>query len=79
MALSALVDAGHRARSGVDEIARLVARDDQLGAENESLRAENERLRARVRWLEDKVEELRRQAKRQAAPFSREKRKRNPG
>jgi transposase len=62
-----------------DELARLVARSDQLEAENVGLRAENERQRDRIAALERKVEELRRKAKRQAAPFSREKPKRNPG
>jgi Transposase IS66 family len=67
------------ARARDDELARLVARNDQLEAENEGLRAENERQRGRIAELERKVEELRRAAKRQAAPFSRERRKRNPG
>jgi transposase len=49
-----------------------------LGAENARLRAENERLRGRVRSLEARVEELRRAAKRQAAPFSRGEPKRDP-
>ena len=74
------VDAVQRAaRCRDDELARLVARNDQLEAENESLRAENERRRGRIAELERKVEELRRATKRQAAPFSREKRKRNRG
>jgi transposase len=42
------------------------------------LARENERLRARVSELEGKVEELRRGAKRQAAPFSRGKPARDP-
>ena len=62
-----------------DEFACLIARNDQLEAENAGLRAENERQRDRIAGLQRKVEELRRKAKRQAAPFSREKRKRNPG
>lgn len=67
------------ARVRDDELARLVARSDQLEAENAGLRTENERQRDRIAALERKIEELRRKAKRQAAPFSREKRKRSPG
>ena len=66
-----------RARDG--ELARLVAGNDQLDVENASLRAENQRLRDRIAELERKVEELRRKARRQAAPFSRETRKRDRG
>lgn len=62
-----------------DGLARLVARNDQLEAENAGLRAQNERHRDRIAALERKVEELRRKSKRQAAPFSREKRKCDPG
>lgn len=51
----------------------------RLGAENERLRGERDRLKARVKELEGKVEELRRASKRQAAPFSRGKRKEKPG
>ena len=79
MARLAALDSGHSAPARDDELARLVARNDQLEAENQALRCERERLRARIATLERKVEELRRKAKRQAAPFSREKRKRNPG
>jgi transposase len=80
MAHDAQPDAGHPpARSRGDELTRLVARNDQLEAENAGLRAESERQRDRIVALERKVEELRRKSKRQAAPFSREKRKRNPG
>src|SRR5881397_374865 len=45
------------------------------------LRGQNERLSARVKELEGTVEELRRAAKRQAAPFSREREEmpRRPG
>ena len=49
----------------------------RLGVENARLRAENERLAERVRSLEARVEELRRAAKRQAAPFSRGEPKRD--
>jgi transposase len=79
MARLAAPDTGQRAPACDDELARLVARNDQLEAENQALRCERERLRARIATLERKVEELRRKAKRQAAPFAREKRKRNPG
>lgn len=65
-------------RSNDDELARLVARNDQLEAENEALRAERDRLKGRIAELEVKVEELRRKARRQAAPFSRDQRKPNP-
>lgn len=76
----ALLDADRpSARSRDYELARLVARNDQLEAENESLRGERDRLKRRIAVLEVKVEELRRRAKRQAAPFSRGKRKRNSG
>jgi transposase len=70
-------DRGSNARD--EELARLVARNDQLEAEVESLRADKRRQDARITELERKVEELRRKANRQAAPFSREKPKRNPG
>lgn len=76
----ALLDADRPpARSRDYELARLVARNDRLEADNASLRGERDRLKRRIAELEVKVEELRRRAKRQAAPFSREKRKRNPG
>jgi transposase len=55
-----------------------VAQNDQLQAENAGLRSENERLKQRIAGLEAKVEELRRAAKRQAAPFSRGERARRP-
>lgn len=62
----------------VDELARLAARCSALTAENEllwdeavRLSGENERLQARVAKLEGELEEARRAAKRQAAPFSR--------
>jgi hypothetical protein len=61
----------------VDELARLVASCSALEAENEGLWGEvsrllreNERLRARAAKLEGELEEARRAAKRQAAPFS---------
>jgi transposase len=71
--------ADHRPHAGDEVRARLLARNDQLEAENANLRAETERQRKRIAELERKVEELRRKAKRQAAPFSREKPKRDPG
>jgi hypothetical protein len=74
----ALLDTGQGAPAR-DELAHLVTRNDQLEAENRALRCDRERLRARVARLERKVEELRRKTKRQAAPFSRERRERNPG
>jgi hypothetical protein len=80
MADSGLLDRDRSlSRARDDELAGLVARSDQLEAENEALRSAQERLRVRIAELERKVEELRCTAKRQAAPFSREKRKRNPG
>jgi transposase len=65
---------GRRRRGRGDRDGRPTA----LGTENARLRAENERLRERVRSLEARVEELRRAAKRQAAPFSRGEPKRAP-
>jgi len=69
----------------VDELARLAARCSALAAENEGLwgevlrlLAENERLHARVETLQGQLEEARRAAKRQAAPFSRGKPSKNP-
>src|SRR5215211_7582997 len=79
MAHAAALDTDHPVRARDDEIARLVARNDQLEAEIARLRGENERQRDRIAKLDGEVEELRRKAKRQAAPFSRERRKRNPG
>jgi len=62
----------------VDELARLAAECSALEVENEGLWgevsrlvAENERLHARVEMLQGQLEEARRAAKRQAAPFSR--------
>jgi len=79
MACGSLLEADHpRVRSRDDELVRVVARNDQLEAENEALCAERECLKGRIAELEVKVEELRRKAKRQAAPFSRDERKRNP-
>lgn len=57
----------------------LLAENERLRGENGELCGENERLRGRVAGLESKVEELRRVAKRQAAPFSRGERTENPG
>jgi len=61
----------------VDELARLAARCSALEAENEGLwgevsrlLAENERLHLRVETLPGRLEEARRAAERQAAPFS---------
>jgi transposase len=61
-----------------DELAQLMACCASLVAENEGLwsevarlLAENERLHARVELLRGQLEEARRAAKRQAAPFSR--------
>jgi transposase len=50
---------------------RLEAEGERLGGENERLRAERERLREVNQRLRGEVEALRRAAKRQAAPFSR--------
>ncbi len=58
--------------------AELRAHNARLRAENERLRSENERLETRVRTLTAEVEELRRAAKRQAAPFSKGKPKASP-
>ena len=62
----------------VDDLARLAARCSALDAENEGLwgevsrlLAENEALHVRVETLQGQLEEARRAAKRQAAPFSR--------
>ncbi len=62
----------------VDELARVVARCSALEAENDGLwgevsrlLVESERLQARVGMLQGQLEEARRAAKRQAAPFSR--------
>jgi transposase len=70
----------------VDELERLAARCLALAEENEQLWGEvsrlagdNERLRARVGKLEGLLEEARRAGRRQAAPFSRGKPKREPG
>ena len=49
-----------------------------LETENEALRAKIDRLQARIRVLLARVEELRRAGKRQAAPFSKDKRNANP-
>src|SRR6266540_622796 len=49
-----------------------------LETENEALRAKIDRLQARIRVLLARVEELRRAGKRQAAPFSKNKRNTNP-
>lgn len=64
----------------VDELARLVARCAAVEAENEGLWSEvsrllgeNDRLAGRVEVLAGQLEEARRVARRQAAPFSRGK------
>jgi transposase len=51
---------------------RLEAERERLGVENERLRAERERLREVNQRLRGEVEALRRAAKRQAAPFSKD-------
>jgi transposase len=70
---------------GVDELAVLRERVVGLTVENDGLwselagvLAENERLRDRVAKLEGRLEEARRVAKRQAAPFSRGEPKQTP-
>jgi len=66
----------------VELCAGLLAENERLWGENERLRGRCERLKERVAELESKVEELRRQAKRQAAPFSRgeaQEKPRRPG
>ena len=70
----------------VDELARLAARCAAVEAENEGLwgeisrlLVENERLQGRVERLQGQLEEARRAAKRQAAPFSRGERSEAPG
>ena len=69
----------------VDELARLATRCSALEAENEGLwgevsrlLVENERLHVRVETLQGELEEARRAAKRQAAPFSRGEPSGNP-
>jgi transposase len=69
----------------VDELAELLARCSALLSENEQLwpevvrlAGESERLRCRVAKLEGQLEEARRAAKRQAAPFSRGEPKAKP-
>jgi hypothetical protein len=54
--------------------AALFAKNEQLRGETGRVRGQNQRLKARVCEPEGKVEELRRTAKRRAAPFSRWKR-----
>jgi transposase len=63
---------------GGEESVALRAEVEWLGADNQRLRVENGRLTERVRSLEARVEELRRAAKRQAAPFSRGQPRRDP-
>lgn len=63
------------ASSSPDE---LVRENRRLRKENARLRDQNTRLRSRIDRLESLVEELRRAAKRQAAPFSRNNPKRRP-
>ena len=69
----------------VDELARLAAQCAALAAENDGLwgelsrlLGENGRLRERIGKLEGQLEEARRAAKRQAAPFSRGEPSRSP-
>jgi hypothetical protein len=59
--------------------AALTAENEQLSVELTRVTGENERLRARVGRLEGLLEEARRAAKRQAAPFSRGESKTSPG
>jgi regulator of replication initiation timing len=61
-----------------DEQQRLQAERERLVADNERLRVEGERLRETNQRLRAEVEALRRAAKRQAAPFSRNDRPPNP-
>jgi hypothetical protein len=61
----------------VELCAELLAENERLRGENGRLRVRCVRLTARVSELVGKLEELRRAAKRQAAPFSRGKRKEN--
>jgi transposase len=60
------------------EAARLAHDNAGLRVEVERLAGENQQLRARVAELTCQVEELRRAAKRQAAPFSKDAPVRNP-
>src|SRR5512132_1002329 len=55
-----------------EEQQRLEAEHERLRVENERLRAERERLQEINQRLRGEVEALRRAAKRQAAPFSRD-------
>ena len=59
-------------------LARLEQDNAALRAEVDRLVGENQRLQARVGELAGQVEELRRAAKRQAAPFSKDRPARNP-
>src|SRR6266702_6979704 len=51
---------------------------ERLRQENEQLRQERERLREENEWLKRQLEEAQRASKRQAAPFSRGRRKADP-
>jgi hypothetical protein len=51
---------------------------EELKAKNKALQAENEELRHTIKKLQDRLEELERQANRQAAPFRRPDKKRKP-
>lgn len=66
-AAARLLEENARLRAANTELEAETAR---LGSENERLRGEVARLEARVDVLQVQVEELRRAAKRQAAPFS---------
>lgn len=59
-------------------VRRLTARADSLEEENRSLRDENEALRDENKNLRAELSKKGRREKRQAAPFSRDKRKDNP-
>ena len=60
------------------ELRQLRARVEQLEGENAELRRENAELRGENARLRDALEEARRAGKRQAAPFSRGKKKDHP-
>jgi hypothetical protein len=61
-----------------EAVRRLTARADSLEEENRTLRDENEALRDENERLRAELAKKGRREKRQAAPFSRDKRKENP-
>lgn len=71
-------DQGARRTGEAAGLERLAHDNAVLRAEVDRLVSENQRLQARVRELVAQVEELRRAAKRQAAPFSKDTPARNP-